>query len=515
MPGDLAKLKEGARTVLSLVDHPLWMVATLLPILVVRAISAAVPGHYDADCWWVAAAGREILRTGAVPTVNGFSFVDGTQPWIMHEWLMGPLFAWGIAKLGPPFLALLALVVGAVTMTVALSSIVRESRSVLSAWVSAALLVGCFSDRFVTARPTGLALVFPVLLLAVALRPSFGLREVLLSVAVMLAWTNAHGSFPLGLLILLAGALGAFSPVDRRARAVALGLGALATLCNPYGLRLHRFVFHYLAGDEPVFALVHRRIAEFSPLFGAGAHDWAGAQLLAGIAGLAVLTISGLLDRQARVRALVSVPLLVLGARNARHVELAGLLSVMLLAPATNALASRLERAVEVPQGKERLATGTNAFVPRWLRWLAAAAGVVGLVLWCARAMTRPSDDALLGRLRPAAILTSALPAGAHVLAPFDTSGLVTWLAFPRGVLTFADSRNDCFRASTLETFFDLETAPLGATDLARVLDGAGVTSALLPDPHPQAAAMAHLPGWHPAGREGDWTLFARGEPRD
>ena len=60
-----------------------------------------------------------------------------------------------------------------------------------------------------------------------------------------------------------------------------------------------------------------------------------------------------------------------------------------------------------------------------------------------------------------------------------------------------------------------LETAPLGATDLARVLDGAGVTSALLPDPHPQAAAMAHLPGWHPAGREGDWTLFARGEPRD
>jgi hypothetical protein len=482
---------EVARYVVSLVEHPACVFATLFPVAVVRGLSAAVPGRYDADCWWVAAAGREVLRTGAAPTSNMFSFVDGSVPWTMHEWLMGPLFAWGLARMGPPFLALLALTFGTATLSIALASIVRESRSALGAWLSSALLLGCYSDRFVTARPTGISLLFPVLLLALTLRPKFGLREVATAALVMLVWTNSHGSFPFGLAILGVGAL---SATDRGARLSAFVLSAVVTLANPYGLRLHRFVFHYLVGDEPVLGVVHRRIAEFSPLSSPYARDWATPEVAIGLLALTALLAWGLVDRGTRARALACVPVLALGVWNVRHIELSGCCCVMLLAPVTDRVATRLGARASPP--------------PPWLRWIVVAGGVVGLATWGVRTTQRSGDDALLGRYRPAAALALSVPDGAHLFAPFDTAALVTWLAYPRGVLTFADPRNDCFRASTLESFLDLDTAS-GAADLADVLSRFGVTHVLVPGRHPQAAAMERLSGWRVLARKDDWTLFA------
>ena len=47
----------------------------------------------DPDVWWVAAAGREMLRTGGVLRHNLFSFTEPDHAWLMHEWLLGPLYA--------------------------------------------------------------------------------------------------------------------------------------------------------------------------------------------------------------------------------------------------------------------------------------------------------------------------------------------------------------------------------------------------------------------------------------
>ncbi len=469
-------------------EHPLAVALTLVPVAVVRALSAAVPGHYDADCFWVAAAGREMLRTHTVPATNTFSFVDGSEPWVMHEWLMGPPFAWGLAHLGPSFLALVAVVAAALTLTIALLSIVRDSRSALGAWACAALLLGAFSDRFVTARPTGLSLFFPTALLSLALRPAWGKWEAGLSAVLMLGWTNAHGSFPLGLAIL---GLAALSPGGRFWRLGGLAASALATLGSPYGLRLHAFVAHYLLGDKPVFALVHQRIEEFSPLWRAPA--FSGWQVLLGLCGLGGLIVCGLRVRGSRGRTLACLPLLLLGVRNARHLELAGVLSVMLLAPAASSLAESM---------------GADRRAPRWLGWVAAAAGLVGLLGWTVRAARSPRDDALLGWHRGAALLSDELPAGAHVLAPFDTASLVTWRAFSRGVLTVADSRNDCFRRETLETFFDVETGS-PSVDLGGYLSRVGATHVLVPDRHALAAPMRRLSGWPAVGAREGWTLYA------
>src|SRR3954467_1656146 len=66
--------------------------------------AAALPAN-DPDAFWVAAVGRWMLEHRAVPWENGFSFVDGSHPWVMHQWLSGVPYALGLSAYGPAFFA--------------------------------------------------------------------------------------------------------------------------------------------------------------------------------------------------------------------------------------------------------------------------------------------------------------------------------------------------------------------------------------------------------------------------
>ena len=58
----------------------------LLTLAVVFPVFFSAP-IVETDLWWHIATGREILASGAIPTVDPFSFTFEGREWISHEWL--------------------------------------------------------------------------------------------------------------------------------------------------------------------------------------------------------------------------------------------------------------------------------------------------------------------------------------------------------------------------------------------------------------------------------------------
>ena len=56
-------------------------------VAVLLGTVSAVRGPIDADFYWHVTAGRLIVESGSVPSVDPFSFTWLGQPWTPHEWL--------------------------------------------------------------------------------------------------------------------------------------------------------------------------------------------------------------------------------------------------------------------------------------------------------------------------------------------------------------------------------------------------------------------------------------------
>ena len=305
-----------------LFERPLVVRPILVLALLVMPLRALLTPIGDADFWWVATAGRDILRTGGVPHTNGYSFIDGARPWVMHEWLFGLFYAAGLRALGPLFFALASVTCALAAGALVLAGTVGACRQRTAGVALALLAFACFFDRFVNPRPTGVALLFPLALALVAFAPRFDARHAVAAALIEWVWTNAHGSFPLGIVVLVAGA------VERTGRDRAWELGAAAasallTLANPYGLSLHRLVYHYARGDAGVFKVIHERFLDFAPLW-----RWQAGSVTAGrVCGILVvagLTIVAAREARFRWRALLVGALVVMATVHVRHVEIAG-----------------------------------------------------------------------------------------------------------------------------------------------------------------------------------------------
>ncbi len=226
------------------------------------ALQAAVAPLWDADLWWLLRAGEDLLREGVAPRHNRYGFTAPAHPWVMHEWLLGALGAALVRAFGLPGVALLrvaaTLTVGAFAWRVAL----RGARP-LAAALAVAGMLALFGGRFESARPLGLAYAPAMVVLWAAFAPTLRARHALAAVLATALWTNAHGSFPLALVTLAAGAWEA----PHRHRVALLAACAAVTLANPYGPRMHDLVARYLGGvDGDAVAVVHQRIVEWWPL---------------------------------------------------------------------------------------------------------------------------------------------------------------------------------------------------------------------------------------------------------
>ncbi len=91
--------------------HEAWAIA----IVVLSAAFFACTELVDGDLGFHLATGREVLRSGHIPSTNVLSYTNPQQPWLLHQWLPGVLFELLHRKFG--LFALQLLRMGLVSVT--------------------------------------------------------------------------------------------------------------------------------------------------------------------------------------------------------------------------------------------------------------------------------------------------------------------------------------------------------------------------------------------------------------
>jgi hypothetical protein len=465
--------------------------ATLAAAAMLVAVTTPV---VDPDVWWVAAAGRRLLVEGAVPRTNVFSYVEPEHSWIMHEWLLGPPYAVVLARLGPAGFDLIAGCALLSELGLLAAATVMRTRRLAVGLAAFGAAVALYGGRFVTARPTGISLVFALGFAILAFAPRFSLTSMATAIVIELVWANAHGSFPLGVAMLLVAA--AEHRRDRVLRIVAAVLSSVATLVTPYGLALHRFVLGYFAGNAGIYHSIHTHIAEFGPV-------WRAPVTPLDVIGLAVdaaVIAAATRSRRYRLRAGFCLGLWVLAVLHYRNLEFAGLLSVVLLVPYLDDAADDVARArAAAPDLRPRIITSALVILPACL---------VGMGAFCvAFSRRQPSEWVNDGP----AFMTAmrAVPDGARAFVPFQRAGIAIWYGAPRGVRVFFDSRNDCYSPATFDAFVSL-TLPGPPQGWRATLDSSGTDTALLSRSDPLDGFLSTEPGWTRLAAEGNWRVYHR-----
>src|SRR5581483_1772247 len=198
----------------------------------------------DGDTGWHIRAGECILRHGAAPSRDLFSFTRPGERWFAWEWLaeaiMARLHQWGMAAV-----VFAATIVLSLTFAL-LYGIARErSGNALVAIAFTGLAVAGSSIHWL-ARPHLATFLFAVVFLGIL--ESSSSRRLWLLPPLALVWANLHAGFIFGI-----GLVAVYALEDRRtmpARLWAAMASAAATLANPYGWCLHAHIVRYLARDS-------------------------------------------------------------------------------------------------------------------------------------------------------------------------------------------------------------------------------------------------------------------------
>lgn len=218
----------------------------------------------DGDTGWHIRTGEWILQHRAVPTVDLFSFTKPNQPWFAWEWGWDVLFALihhaaGLAGVALANVFLLCLI------SALLFRLIRRcsENDLLALFFTFVSLAG--SSIHWLARPHLFSWLFVLIFAHVILSAGAGTLKALWWLPLLtIAWTNIHGAFFVGVLMLLISAAGealevfisekqiAWPVAYSKARPYLLSaVGcALASFINPYTWHLHQHIFSYLRDSK-------------------------------------------------------------------------------------------------------------------------------------------------------------------------------------------------------------------------------------------------------------------------
>jgi len=395
----------------SLRDVALTGVAALLAILVSSTVS-------DADLWGHLRFGADVLRTGHLTAHDPYSFTSDIA-WINHEWLSEVILAAVYGPLGAAGLNLLkiAIIGGIAALTWRMAA--RSGARAFSAAVLTALIVVSTYTRTQSLRPQ----LFSVLLFAVLMelmdRMERDGRSRWLAIAFLFCcWANIHGGWIVGL-----GAFGLWSLFDRR-RLKLLAVAAGATLINPYGFGLWRFLYDTVGLARP-------DISDWKPLFALP-----GAIIGLELALPALAAVSVLRTRTVPPLSRMGI-IAILAFSTYRVGRTDAFMQIAIAwtcAPAILAWTNRVEIG-SAPTG--RMAA------PRLLNGYVAAAMLLGA---CGFAATRMSRITIDGDWKPdtrAAAFLEQRVADSRVLTWFDWGEYAIWHLADSGVRVSMDGRRE------------------------------------------------------------------------
>jgi len=229
--------------------------------------------------------GIEIARHGHIPRSDIYSFTATGHPWVVQSWLASALYGvayrlggWAFGDGGQVHLVVVLQGVLTATLAVLVARLARTgmaTHTMASAGIAVVLGAIYWSPRPLIIGLLGLALLITIV--EAEANP-------LWIVPVTWVWVNAHGSFPLGALWLVAGLVGRALDTRRLPRRHLVYLGAevgglVLAAVNPLGPRL--LSFPLTVGDK---AAVFKSIIEWrSPNFQTTDGIFALALLVAGL----------------------------------------------------------------------------------------------------------------------------------------------------------------------------------------------------------------------------------------
>lgn len=249
----------------------------------------------DGDAGWHIRTGETILDTGSVPRTDPYSFSKFGQPWFAWEWLsdvgMALLHRAGGLKAVVWFAGLLI----AAFAGVLLRYMMWKGSNPFAALILTLIATGACSIHFL-ARPHLTTLLFiPIVAWTIEADRLRNTNKIWALVPLFILWTNLHGGFLAGILLLGATAVGVaieerkfWSPTIGR-YTLLTALCAAATVVNPYGIALHQHVGAYLQSDW-----IRSAVQEFqSPTFRGESAMQFEALLFLGLVSAAFLLARG------------------------------------------------------------------------------------------------------------------------------------------------------------------------------------------------------------------------------
>jgi len=475
----------------------------------------------DCDTGWHIRTGEWIIANGWVPMRDIFSFSKPGAPWFAWEWLSDILMARINALGGLQLLVMCTVVLLSVIFTALYFLVRRKSNAVIAVLVT--MLAGAGSSIHWLARPHLFTLFFMVIFYAGLERVAeghtriFGVPILALFPVVTVLWTNLHGGFFVGALMILAYGAGEVlsgffaSATDQRRPAfdwgrkyIFSGLACLAaSLINPYTYHLHEHMLQYLRDpwnsqhiQEFLSPTFHHPTAIFLEMMLLLAVAASASNLRAGRFTEAVLVFTWghaalLAARNIPIFMIASAPIVAAAVQQ-------WLLRVPQLdvAPWMRALAAKFNKVVE--------STASTEAIPRWHLVSVLGMAMVAVLVYAPNPPKKFRAEFDPSSYPAAALATLRSNPSSHVFTNDEWGDYLIYRLYP-GRKVFVDGRSDFYGDDFENKYIDVLNVKYG---WEQTLTGFGVDTILMPPSAPLSGALKESSRWRVVYDDGIALVF-------
>lgn len=418
-------------------------VSLLVPIIAGAAFGAASTALPlgDNDVFWHLATARETLAHGLIRT-DLFSWTVAGQPIPTDQWLGQLLWYWAYLAGGwSGILGLRTITVALIAGTVVWTALRERPRNPLVA-VGAALPALILLRVVSVERPELFGFLCFALLVALLRSARAASRRALVALPFLIAiWAELHGSFAVGLILVLAMCVEGWirdDPARRRGYLLVAMAATAATLLTPSGPGVWLGPGSHLT--DPPRMIQEEGVPDVTTFPG----------LVFAVAIILTFGVAALTRRRRPGAVVLLVPVLLLSLTAIRQTPY----FVIAAAPFLAGQASETLTAVRA-RGR------TGRVIPPPGRRLDLAAGIIGLVVLAGAVAAGPAGPDL--RRYPSATLASLTP-GPGLLNDYDWGGFLIWSSPATPV--FIDGRLIPYRPTVVGDYVSILEARPGWREL-------------------------------------------------
>ena len=418
----------------------------------------------DPDYFWHLRTGQYLFEHHALPIGDIFSYTYDGKPWVLHEWLFEIVLYCTHTLLGPFGVKLVVSLMATATLVI----VYKTANQILKRpYLALALTLIFFipMKMGISPRPQMVTLLMFAFFMhtLTAFKYIHTTRTLWLLPPLMVAWTNAHGGYMIGLvLLLLFVACEWLMRIARQNHDVAgknrlkmlswvTGITILASLVNPYFIRHWLYPFEVMGMKASQGFINEWRSPDF--------HSWSFQLYLA----LVLLTMTAAMYRKIRpdlTELAVTLLFVSAGFVAVRHIGLAIVALIPFAAKTVTQLSfTRLfadERAGYLRSNCQKLGgdIGKMEFV---MNWLLLAVTAVGLIIYYP--VLHGADTEIANRLIPVKATEFIVQAGisGRMFNNYHHGGYLIQSFYPTQKV-FIDGRADMYGDKFIQEYIDISS---------------------------------------------------------